>query len=524
MIVGSRMSNTSTSELNFSFPFASRPIDKMGRILQVIQDRYVDSVDVGKLEQESIDAIMSKLDPHSQYVNPQEFKALTESLEGNFEGIGIEFHIQRDTLLIVDIVREGPAEEAGLKSGDKIIDVDGKSIVGMPNGELFKSLRGPSGTIIDLGILRSPVAKISHIQVKRGKVPFNSIETAYMLNGETGYIKISRFAATTHKEFLMAMDRLKQNGLKSLVLDLRGNGGGYLRAAIAIADEFLPNGQLIVYTQGRKQSKEQYFATGSGEFEQGNLVVLIDENSASASEIVAGALQDTERAMIIGRRSFGKGLVQDQVMFPDGSALRLTIARYYTPLGRCIQKSYANGVNDYRNEVGDRMKHGELLNADSNKIAFLNSQKFVTRSGKTVYGGGGIMPDEFIPIDTSENSALYSYLSYKGLIVDFAYDYLDYNQEKLNSFSSLNDFVAKFEVSDDDLKQLFKEAREQKIPVNEEDVKRSKGLIKNQVKAMVARRLWSDEGYYKVLNSKDQIVLRSIHDSAESVAGNVSIK
>ncbi|POY35798.1 hypothetical protein C3K47_13685 [Solitalea longa] len=524
MIVGSRMSDSPSSELNFSFPFVSKPIDKMGRILQVIQDRYVDSVDVTKLEQESINAVMAKLDPHSQYVDPQEFKALNESLEGNFEGIGIEFHIQRDTLLIVDIVSGGPAEEAGLKAGDKIINVDGKMIVGLPNSDLFKCLRGPSGTTVNLGLLRTPNASITNVNVLRGKVPFNSIETAYMLNAQIGYIKISRFAATTHKEFLKAMDKLKQEGLSGLVLDLRGNGGGYLRAAIAIADEFLPNGQLIVYTRGRKQPKEEYFATGSGEFEKGSLTVLIDENSASASEIVAGALQDTERATILGRRSFGKGLVQDQVVFPDGSALRLTIARYYTPLGRCIQKSYATGTDEYRNEVGERMKHGELLNADSNKIAFVTSRKFVTRSGKTVYGGGGIMPDEFIPIDTSQNSALYSYISYKGLIVDFAYDYIERNQKMLCSYASLNDFVGKFEIPDSDLNPLFKSARGQNINVAESEVKKSKGLIKNQIKAMIARRFWKDEGFYKVLNSKDQIVLRSMHDAGEAVAGNVMVK
>ncbi|UKJ07259.1 S41 family peptidase [Solitalea lacus] len=526
MLVGSKMSDSSSVELNFNFPFTSRSTDKMGRILQVIQDRYVDSIDIEKLEEESINGIMSKLDPHSQYVPPDEYRALSESLEGNFDGIGIEFYMLKDTLLVVNVVSDGPAYNAGLVAGDKIITVNNKSIVGLKNSELIKQLRGPSGTVVNLGVKKVSAhgESLTDVKIVRGKVPFNSIETSYMLNAETGYIKIIRFAATTHKEFLKSMNKLKQHGLKSLVLDLRGNGGGYLRAAIAIADEFLPNGQLIVYTQGRKQGKEQYFATGSGEFEKGNLIVLIDENSASASEIVAGALQDTERATIIGRRSFGKGLVQDQVAFSDGSALRLTVARYYTPLGRCIQKPYAEGINVYKNEVGERLKHGELYSADSNKIAFLNAPKFVTRSGKTVYGGGGIMPDEFIPIDTSSSSALYSYISYKGLIVDYTYDYIERNNLTQNSYSSLTDFVNSFEMSDNELKLLLKMVKDQKINVNEPDVKKSKALIKNQVKAIIARRFWNDEGFYRVLNTRDQIVLKSVSNPVATVAGNIKLK
>ncbi|MND34928.1 Carboxy-terminal processing protease CtpB precursor [compost metagenome] len=524
MVVGSRMGDTSTSDLNFSFPFSARSVDKMSRILQVIQDRYVDTVDIDKVEQQSIEAVMSRLDPHSQYVTPDEYKILSESLDGNFDGIGIEFHMLKDTLLIVNVVPDGPSAEAGLIAGDKIVNVNEKSIVKASNADIFKVLRGPSGTTVNLGIKRYGQVALQQFSITRGKVPYNSIETSYMLNEQTGYIKIARFAATTHKEFLKSMEKLEQQGLKSLVLDLRGNGGGYLRAAIAIADEFLPNGQLIVYTQGRKQAKEEYFATGSGEFEKGNLVVLIDENSASASEIVAGALQDTERATIIGRRSFGKGLVQDQVLFPDGSALRLTVARYYTPLGRCIQKSYSAGIESYKNEVDERLKHGELFNADSNKIAFVNAPKYVTQSGKTLFGGGGIMPDDFIPVDTSANSVLYNYISYKGLVVDYAYDYMEKNYSMLKSYTSLEDFVKSFEIADNDVKELMKLAREQKINVNDTDLKRSKGLIKQQIKALIARRYWKDEGFYKVINSNDQVVLRSISSTVQTVAGNVSAK
>ncbi|SMO36587.1 S41 family peptidase [Solitalea koreensis] len=510
MLVGIWVSNnndhSSRSGFLFSFPSSS----KLDKVLQVIDERYVDSVNIDEIENKAVQSVMSQLDPHSQFVDANTYRTINESLEGNFEGIGIEFHVINDSLLVVSVIQDGPCEKEGLLAGDKIVAIEGESIIGVKNSDIINKLHGPKGTDVVLSVVRPGVKGVMDFHVTRGQVPINSVEVHYMLNTETGYIKISQFGATTHEEFLKAMADLKNKGLKSLVLDLRGNGGGYLRAATALADEFLPNKQLIVYTQGRKQPREDYYATGGGVFEKGPLVVLIDENTASASEILAGALQDTERAIIVGRRSFGKGLVQDQIKFPDGSGLRLTIARYYTPLGRSIQKPYDKGIEAYKNEVGYRLKHGELFHADSNKMAFNDLIQYHTANGKIVYGGGGIMPDYFIALDTSRN-ALFTTITENGILTKYGYEFICKNDASLKTYKSLNDFLTGFSLNEKKLNEILKMASSKGLKYNLVGVKSAANPINTQLKAMVARWFWGEEGFYKVINAEDKMIAESVN-------------
>lgn len=509
MFIGVKMSG---GDSNYSgIPFMSKRTDKVQQIIQLIQRKYVDSVDIINLEKLAIEQILAGLDPHTEYLEASQFAFVNQSLEGNFDGIGVEIHFSNDTLLFVNVVKGGPAEKAGLKSGDKIVAVNGEDFKGkeFTNTDIVSKLRGPGGTKVTVDVVQADKTTRKTHEITRGKIPINSVDVAYMINPSIGYIRINKFAATTHQEFLVAFSKLAEEGLQSLILDLRGNGGGYLAAATALADEFLPNKQIITYTQGLNSPREDYIATSNGEFENGKLVILVDENSASASEVLAGAIQDTDRGIIIGRRTFGKGLVQEQVRFGDGSALRITIARYFTPLGRSIQKSYSMGNTNYRNELNSRFEHGELFNSDS---TFKNPDTLIYRTpaGKSLFGSGGIMPDYFIGVDSSGFSKFYTQVANASIITDFAYRLAEKDTELLNNYKDPSDFVLKYQISDSQYQQFIRFAESKNIKVNYADSKKSELLIKRQLKSLIARRFWGDAGYYRAINQQDAVILKAV--------------
>ena len=421
--------------------------NKIEEILRYIQQEYVDTVNNEQLVEKTIVSLLQNLDPHSSYITASELQASNEPLKGNFEGVGIEFNVLDDTIRVISAIPGGPAEAVGVQAGDKIIKVNGKNVAGIKitSKDVMEKLKGKGKTKVKVIIMRTGKSQLLDFTITRGTIPIHSIDIAYMVNAETGYIKISRFAATTYDEYISAFVKLKKTGMKQLIIDLRGNGGGYLNTAVDIADECLSAGKEIVYTQGKARPRKGYKATRKGSFENGKLVVLIDDGSASASEILAGAIQDNDRGTIIGRRSFGKGLVQEQSEFTDGSAMRLTIARYYTPTGRCIQKSYSDGLQAYYNEEYKRYQSGEFEYADSMKIA--DSLKFKTPAGKIVYGGGGITPDVFVPLDTVGRSHYLNEIIYKGLVNDFAFSYTDKERTKLKGYRTAQNFNSSFFIS-----------------------------------------------------------------------------
>lgn len=497
------------SNAKMGIPFSFKHSDKMQEVIKAINDRYVDPVNIDSLEDLGIEHMLESLDPHSGYISAKEFKGMNESLEGNFEGIGIEFHLLNDTIFVVSAIVGGPSEALGIRSGDKIVEIDGKNVAGhsMKNTDVTANLRGPSGTKVKVGILRGSNAKLIEYTITRAQIPLNSVDVSYMLDAETGYIKISKFAATTEEEFVYALDKLKEKGLQHLVLDLRGNGGGYLSAATALADHFLGDKALIVYTKGHSQPRTDYYATETGEFEQGKLMVLVDEGSASASEIVTGAVQDLDRGTIVGRRTFGKGLVQDQLLFDDGSALRLTIARYFTPSGRCIQKSYKKGYEAYSDELSERYANGELQSADSIKQ---DTVKYLTKAGRVVYGGGGIKPDVFVPLDTTDFSEFYALAVATGVLNEFSYQFANKYHKELAAYADFEKFNAGFNLSDADYARLVAQVMAKQKLKNTKGVKISEKLIKLQVKALVARQQWGEYGYYKVMQQRDEVVRKAL--------------
>ena len=486
---------------------------KFGRLLRLIDTYYVDSTNVDKLTEDAIVSVLAKLDPHSVYISKEEVDKMNEPLVGSFEGIGISFNIFRDTLMVVTTIPGGPSEKVGLMPGDRIMVVDGKPVagIGLKNSDVMDMLRGDKGTRVDLAIQRKRNSKLIDFTIIRDKIPLYSLDASYMLNDETGYIKINRFAATTTDEFLTAIRDLKHNpGLKSLVLDLRGNGGGYLKSAIELADQFLGDKRLVVYTQGINDSRKDYKATALGEFEQGRVVVLIDEGSASASEIVTGAIQDWDRGIVIGRRSFGKGLVQQPFPLTDGSIIRLTTAHYYTPSGRCIQKPYNDGLQAYQEDYFNRFENGELFSADS--IHFDKNQTFATLKNKrTVYGGGGIMPDVFVPLDTSANYVLYNQVIRKNILNTSVLSYLDEHRDALQkNYPAFAGYNKNFEVGDDLIDEMIVEADQEKIEKTDESVAFAKPLMKKQVKALIARDLYGPGYYYQVINQDEDIIKKAI--------------
>jgi len=495
--------------------------EKLGQVLDLIDRQYVDTVEKEALVEDVLQEMLQRLDPHSYYISAAELRAANEPLEGSFDGIGVEFAIQRDTVVVVSPIEGGPSAQVGIRAGDRILMADTVLLagVGITNDGVMKQLRGPKGSKVAVQVARRGKKEPIPITITRGAIPINSVAASLLRPDGTGYIKLSRFAKNTHAEFIAAADALSAKGMQRLVLDLRGNGGGYLNAAIDLADEFLPSGRVIVYTQGRKSPRRESVATARGGYEAIPLAVLIDEGSASASEIIAGALQDNDRAQVVGRRSFGKGLVQEQVDLPDQSAVRITTARYYTASGRSIQKPYGRDV-DYDNDYEKRSAHGELYSADSIKLD--SSQVYRTVGGRAVFGGGGVMPDVFVPADTAEGSQFLSELFFSGTLNQYAFDVADRDRQKIAAFGSPSSFKLKFADTDALIEGLRREAKARGIEERAGDLDRSKRQIANRIKAGVARNIWGDAGFYEVMLDADSTFLRAA--DALSTARPVGLK
>ena len=490
------------------------PMRKLQIAEMAITNLYVDSVDEQKLAEDGIRGMIEKLDPHSAYSTAKETKSMNEPLQGSFEGIGVQFNVVQDTLLIIQPVTNGPSEKVGILAGDRIVTVNDSSIAGvkMEKEEIMRRLRGPKGTKVKLGIVRRGIGEVLTFTVVRDKIPVKTLDAVYMIRPQVGYIRIGSFGASTYEEFMEGVNKLKGQGMKDLILDLQENGGGYLQAAVMIANEFLQKNDLIVYTQGRRAERQEYRAEGNGRLLSGKVLVLVNEFSASAAEIVTGALQDQDRAEVVGRRSFGKGLVQRPIEFKDGSMMRLTIAHYYTPSGRCIQKPYKKGdMLDYEMDLDNRYKHGELYNADS--IHFADSLKYSTiRKHKVVYGGGGIMPDYFVPLDTMQYTSLHRKLAAKSIIINANLKYVDNNRDMLKKkYPTFDQFRAKFEVPQSMIDDILKEGEKQKIkPKNEAELKQTIPFLKMQLKALVARDIWDMSEYFAIVNETNDIVEKAV--------------
>ncbi len=514
VILGATYEQNRAVNNNSAFPsFALSNNQKLDKILRVIKTNYVDSVNTDSLEKLAIDDVLSGLDPHTVYLPAMQAKSQNESLEGNFDGIGIEYYVLNDTLLVTAVRKKGPSEKAGLLKGDKIISVNDESIVIKGDTDkVVDKLRGKRGSKLRVSVLRNGLNDPISLTIERGRIVVSSVDVAYMVEPEIGFIKITRFGANTAEDFITELASLQKKGMKSLILDLRGNGGGYLNAATALADQFLENDQLIVYTQGLHEPRTDYKSTADGLFEKGKLVVLIDEGTASASEILAGAVQDLDRGTIIGRRSFGKGLVQEQFGFGDGSAMNLTIARYYTPSGRSIQKSYSKGAKAYKSEISYRYEHGDFTSLDSalSDSTFINQdKKYKTLSGRTVYGGGGIMPDIFVALDTSKFTDTYQQISAKGLITEYVYGKLT-NSVKVSGFKNLKEFNDNYQFSYADYNRFLNYCIAKKVKVNKAQAVQSKSLIVSQIKSMLARYYFGEEGFYSVYSETDSFIKAAI--------------
>ena len=491
---------------------AKSAAQKVSTLYYLINNYYVDTADFEKLTEEAIVAMLKELDPHSAYISKKDVQKANEPLEGSFEGIGVTFQIFQDTILVVSPVPGGPSDKVGIMAGDKIVTIDGEDAFGkkVNNEYVAKHLRGKKGTVVTLGIKRGNSDELIEFDVVRDKIPLNSIDASFMLDKNVGYIKLDRFAKTTMEEIDAALAELKSKKMKSLVLDLRGNSGGYLNVAAELSNLFLKKNMTIVFTEGDKSAKQVFNTDHNGKFSDGKLVILIDEGSASASEIVSGAVQDWDRGVLIGRRSFGKGLVQRPFNLSDGSVVRLTTARYYTPTGRCIQRSYDKGSEDYFKEMTKRMDHGEFYHADS--IQFPDSLKYSTLvSGRTVYGGGGIMPDIFMPVDTSYATKLYTDLVRKGALNRFTLEYvMEHRSEIARQYSDFEMFNEKFNVSESMIEDFKKFAEKEGVTWNEEQFERSEPLIKLQIKALIARNEWEMENYYQVVLQEDKVVKKAM--------------
>jgi carboxyl-terminal processing protease len=479
-------------------------------LIRFIDKNYVDSVDVQKLNEEAITGMLLSLDPHSVYIPASDFTDANDPLMGNFEGIGIQFRIENDTVMVINTIPGGPSEKVGLLAGDRIIKVEGKNIAGIKieNEKVMKLLKGPKDTKVKVSIYRRGLKKPVDYTITRGIIPTWSIEISYAVNSKIGYIKLSKFSATTGDELHAALSDLKEKGVNKLILDLRGNSGGYLNEAIAVSDEFLPDNKLIVFTKGLHRPKNVAKSTSYGLWDDLPVVVLIDEGSASASEIVSGAIQDNDRGTIIGRRSFGKGLVQEQVSLSDGSALRLTVARYYTPTGRCIQKPYTKGAEEYYMEYYHRMTDGELESADSIKLN--DSLKYTTPGGKTVYGGGGIMPDIFVPVERNPSLKFYNESVNKGILYQFAFDYTDRNRASLSAYKDAIRFDKSFLVSGSVYNEYIAFADKNGIKYSAAETSASQQRISDLMKSHIARNLYDSKGFYPIYLRTDDAFKKAI--------------
>ncbi len=483
---------------------------KFESLLQLIDYAYVEDVDDAKIVEDAVINVLKELDPHSTYISKKDIDRTNEPLVGNFDGVGIQFQLYHDTILVVSPVPGGPSDKLGILAGDKIIKINGEEAFGskINNQYVLDHLRGPKGTKVKVDIFRKGTKGLIEYTIVRDKIPLNSIDATYMVNSEIGYVKLARFARTSADEFRESIVQLRKEGMKNLILDLRNNSGGYLDIAFELSDEFLPSGKLIVYTKGLRSPKQDFMATGKGSFENGKLIILIDEASASASEIVSGAVQDWDRGIILGRRSFGKGLVQRPFLLPDSSMIRLTTARYYTPSGRCIQKSYETGSEDYFSEVFTRFEHGEMIHADS--IKFPDSLRYYTHNQRVVYGGGGIMPDVFIALDTTFASKYYTDVFRKGLLNEFVLQYVEGTRnELLKTYPNIKVFNSGF--NDTKLLDEFVEyAQTKEVPKDEKGLEASGKQISIVLKGLIARNLYNVSAYFEVIGSSDDDIIKAV--------------
>ena len=484
---------------------------KLGTTLYLIENFYVDTANLDKVTEDAIIAALKELDPHSAYISKKDVEKTNEPLVGSFEGIGVTYQLIRDTITVISPTAGGPSEKVGIMTGDQIIKIDGEDAFGkkIDNDYVQKRLRGKKGTKVTVSVKRDSDPELIDFEITRDKIPLNSINAAYMLDNHVGYIKLDRFAQESNQEFMEAFAKLQAQGMESLIFDLRGNTGGYLNTAIELVDQFLTENKLIVFTEGIHSPRQEWRSKKNGLYTAGKLVVLIDEGSASASEILSGAIQDHDRGVVIGRRSFGKGLVQRPFNLPDGAVIRLTTSRYHTPSGRCIQRPYENGVEDYAKEMEKRLKNGEYYHADS--IHFPDSLKYKTDGGRTVYGGGGIMPDIFIPVDTAYNSKLYTNLVRKGALNRFTTDYALKHRDAIKAqYGDFEHYNKDFVVDQDIINGLKKAAEDAKVEWNDEQFKHSEKFILLQMKALIARNVWETQQYYQVMASTDPGVQKAL--------------
>ena len=507
----SHNSNTEISNTQVStFPMGSNNFNKLNYLLFLLKSMYVDSIKTEELTEKIIPLVLEELDPHSTYVPKDEVEMANDDLEGSFSGIGVQFNIQNDTIMVVDVISGGPSEKVGILPGDRIIEVNDSSFVGkdINNNKVLKTLRGKKDTKVNVGIKRNSSKETLYFTITRGDIPVNSVDIAYPITPKIGYIKVSRFGANTYNEFVTELTKLKKMGCEEFMIDLRYNSGGYLHAAIKMINEFLEKGELIVYTEGRSYPREDAIANGKGMFKDIKVCVLINEWSASASEIFAGAIQDQDRGIIIGRRSFGKGLVQQQMPLLDGSEVRLTIAHYYTPSGRSIQKPYEGGnLEEYEKDILNRYEHGEFFSSDS--IVASDSIKYYTKNGRVVYGGGGIMPDYFVPQDTTSHTPYYTEAQNKGYIYSFAFQYSDKNRSTLKKFKDYNQLCEYLDKENINL-QFYKFAESKGLTSETAGQTECADEINNILKAYICRNIIGDKAFYPILNSRDETIIKAL--------------
>lgn len=516
ILIGNRLSRNSGNGIT-----SMTKANKLDAIVDLIQNAYVDSISTDTLIEKTIPELLKNLDPHTSYIPAKELVGVEEEMRGNFGGIGVQFSIQNDTVMVVDVISGGPSSKLGILPGDRIVSVNDTLMVGkgLKNEKVLSKLRGEKGTKVNVGIKRKGFKDLFAFEITRGDIPIYSVDVSYMIDPATGYIKVSRFGEKTYEEFMDGMKRLSQQGMKNVIVDLRGNPGGYLNAVIRMVNEFLDKGELIVYTEGHSQARKTYQADSRGAYRDKGVVVLIDDFSASASEIFAGAIQDNDRGWVVGRRSFGKGLVQEQIPFSDGSAVRLTVARYYTPSGRSIQKPYDKGNDEYYKDIMARAIHGEFQKADS--IHFSDTLKYITSAGRIVYGGGGIMPDFFVPADTLGYSEYYSKITQKGLVYQFALDYADSKRGELSGMKNTGEFE-KYLQKGDVLKLFVAYAEKKGTKSNAADLKTSSEIIDTQIKAYIARNIIGEEGFYPIIMNIDKALLEAIEKSRIPIQQNLT--